>query len=84
MVAETAVVAARRLDFLAMSTKEVGSTLRELFQTADLDGDGFLDQSEFVTILRCVHAPHQSPRLNRSAGVADLLVSDSVVRRSFE
>ena len=40
------------LDFLAMSTKEVGNALRELFQGADLDGDGFLDQNEFVQLLR--------------------------------
>ena len=80
---EGVVVAARRLDFLVMSTKEVGSTLRELFQTADLDGDGFLDQSEFVTILRWYSTP-EPVATECSAAVADLLVSDSVVRRSFE
>lgn len=46
------VSASERVDFLFMSTKQVGSTLRELFQVADLDGDGFLNQAEFVTILR--------------------------------
>ena len=40
------------LDFLAMSTKEVGTALRELFQGADANGDGFLDQNEFVLLLR--------------------------------
>merc|ERR1712166_78882 len=45
-----------RVNFLSMSTKEVGKQLRELFQMADLNGDGFLDQREFVQMLR-------SPRL---------------------
>eukprot|EP00658_Telonema_sp_P-2_P022982 TRINITY_DN19208_c0_g1_i1.p1 TRINITY_DN19208_c0_g1~~TRINITY_DN19208_c0_g1_i1.p1 ORF type:complete len:885 (+),score=266.62 TRINITY_DN19208_c0_g1_i1:194-2848(+) len=47
------------VNFVAMSTKEVGAKLRDLFTMADLNGDGFLDYDEFVMLLR-------SPRLEFS------------------